>query len=194
MDCLDLRFYLLWTFSKNVKPLNREISILHPLIDFAFSSSWAGGDLNIPLSGIAIAQSAGSVISNRNILLNGNSITASAGFVIPGRSIQFNGNQSTGSVGAVIANRGISISGNQATILIGTVISGKAMVLSGNLVAGLFGTATPEIIVNLASVSLVGNVGNLDISGIIIIKKIQFTSQFLRSPGAFADTLESSGN
>ena len=148
----------------------------------------AGADLSLPITGISAIGSAGTTIPNRTISISGNLITGNLGSLIPTQIIS--GIVATGSTGTVTPNRTITTSGNQLSGFAGIISPDKTIIISTNLATGSVGTTTLGININLSGVSSVGNVGNLGITGPIIIKKIKFTGQTVKSPDATSDTLK----
>ena len=147
----------------------------------------AGGDLNLILTGVPVTGSLGIIIPDRSVALSGALITGNLGNLIPTQIVS--GVLATSNSGSLIANRAIILSGISVTGSAGTTGVSKAIIISGNQITSSIGTVSLGIIVNLSSISSIGNIGNLIVSGPIIIKKINFTNESLRSSSANQDGL-----
>ena len=147
----------------------------------------AGGDLNLALTGVPATGSVGNATPNRAISISNNLAIGNLGSLIPTQIIS--GISAIGSTGTVTPNRIITISGNQMTGFAGIILPAKAITLLGNQATGSVGTSTLGTTITLSGISSIGNIGNLIVSGPIIIKKINFTNESLRSPNANQDGL-----
>jgi hypothetical protein len=112
---------------------------------FAATGPAAGGDLTLPLTGVAATGSPGTLTPQTSAPLAGVAGTGAVGTVAPQVSLPLAGVLGTGAVGAVAPQASVALAGVAATGAVGTVAPQSSAPLTGVAATGAVGTVTASI-------------------------------------------------